>query len=160
MRVTRLDSDIIELSSDQEVEEIPQDDEDDDLEAPQNTKNRDSITKRQLRQKALRDRSLPAQEYIRQQIFKNHVCTDKDCKNYNQCCYLMKLSGDHHIVSIDDQNKWAGLVGILPDVTIDTPLADWIKGYLEKKKLVGRKKAARSTKKDVKDEQPASQPAP
>jgi hypothetical protein len=34
MRVTRLDSDIIELSSDQEVEETLQDDEDDDLEAP------------------------------------------------------------------------------------------------------------------------------
>jgi hypothetical protein len=46
IRVTRLDSDIIELSSDQEVEETLQDDEDDDLEAPQNTKNRDSITKR------------------------------------------------------------------------------------------------------------------
>jgi len=45
MRVTRLNSDIIELSSDQEIKETLQDDEDDDLEALQNTKNRDSIIK-------------------------------------------------------------------------------------------------------------------
>jgi hypothetical protein len=58
---------------------------------------------------------------------------------------------------LDDQNKWAGLVGILPDITINTPPADWIKGYLEYEKLIPKKKQARSTKKDVKDEQPAPQ---
>ncbi|PMD14669.1 hypothetical protein NA56DRAFT_650779 [Hyaloscypha hepaticicola] len=166
MRVTRLESPSIELSSDQEIEDTYQDDEDDDLEAPQNTKTktRDSTTKRQLREKAARDKTLTAQEYIRQQIFSRHLCTDGDCKNEKQCCYVMKLSGNHHEVTLDDQIKWAGLVGVLPDVTIETPPADWIKGYLENVKLMERKKngrqASKKNVKDVKDEQPAPQPAP
>jgi hypothetical protein len=65
----------------------------------------------------------------------------------------MRLSGNHHIVSLDDQNKWAGLVGVLPDVTVDTPPADWIKGYIEGEKLMGKKKTGRVPKKDVKIEQ-------
>jgi hypothetical protein len=134
------------------MEEIQQDNKDNDLEAPQNTKTRDSTTNRQLRQKALREKSLPAQEYIRQQIFRNHVYTDQDCKNNGQYYYVIKLSGNHHMVTLDDQNKWTGLVGILPDITINTPPADWIKGYLEYEKLIPKKKQARSTKKDVKDE--------
>jgi hypothetical protein len=69
----------------------------------------------------------------------------------------MKLSGNHHIVSLDDQNKWAGLVGVLPDVTVDTPPADWIKGYIEGDKLMEKKKTGKLPKKDVKIEQAASQ---
>jgi hypothetical protein len=65
VRATRLESPI-ELSSNQEIKDIYQDD-DDDLEASQNTKKtRDSTTKRQFREKASRVKSLPTQEYIRQ----------------------------------------------------------------------------------------------
>jgi hypothetical protein len=73
---------------------------------------------------------------------------------------MMKLSGNHHEVTLSDQIKWAGLIGILPDITIDTPPADWIKEYLEDVKLMGKKKQPKGTKKDVKDKQPAPQPAP
>lgn len=65
MRITRLESSIINISSNQEVKETLQDNKDDDLKAPQNTKSRDSTTNRQLCQKALCDQSLPTQEYIR-----------------------------------------------------------------------------------------------
>jgi hypothetical protein len=70
---------------------------------------------------------------------------------------MIKLSGNHHLVTLDDQNKWAGLVGVLPDITIDTPPADWIKRYLKGESLMERKKTSRLPKKDVKSEQPAPQ---
>jgi hypothetical protein len=70
---------------------------------------------------------------------------------------MMKLSGNHHMVTLEQQNNWAGLVGVLPDVTVDTPPADWIKGYLEGTSQMERKKTGRLPKKDVKIEQAAPQ---
>jgi hypothetical protein len=82
VRVIRLESPLIKLSSNQEIKDIYQDDKDDDLEASQNTKKtRDSTIKRQLREKAARDKTLTTQEYIRQQIFARYLCIDGDYKN-------------------------------------------------------------------------------
>jgi hypothetical protein len=82
VRATRLESPI-KLLNDQEIKDIYQDD-DDDLEASQNTKKtRDSITKRQLCKKASRVKSFLAQEYIRQQIFARHFCINGDYKNHS-----------------------------------------------------------------------------
>jgi hypothetical protein len=65
----------------------------------------------------------------------------------------MKLSSNHHEVTLNNQIKWTRLIGILLNVTINTPLVNWIKEYLKDVKLIRKKKQLKGTKKDVKDEQ-------
>jgi hypothetical protein len=127
MRPTRLTSTDID-DDDPFAEEIndTQLDNDDNLDLPPYlpSKLRDSTTNRQLLEKAARDISLPAQEYIRQKLFARHICKDIDCPNHGSCCYEMSLSKEHHAITLKQQNKWAALVGVMPEITINTPPPD------------------------------------
>jgi hypothetical protein len=103
MRPTRLTSPDID-DDDPFAEEIndTQLDNDDNLDLPPYlpSKLRDSTTNRQLLEKAARDMSLPAQEYIRQKIFARHICKDLDYPNHGSCYYEMSLSKEHYTITL------------------------------------------------------------
>jgi hypothetical protein len=94
-------------------------------------KPRDSITNRQLAEKAIRDSSASAQEAIRSQIFNIHECKEEGiCSNAGGCCYVLKRSRTHHKVDVLQQDEWAKhiIVGT-KNVTIDKPPLEWIAAY-------------------------------
>ena len=108
MRPTRLTSTDIDDDDPfaEEINDIQLDD-DDNLDLPPYlpSKLRDSMTNRQLLEKAARDKSLPAQEYIRQKLFARHICKDVDCPNHGSYYYEMSLSKEHHAITLKQQNK-------------------------------------------------------
>jgi hypothetical protein len=70
----------------------------------------------------------------------------------------MSLLKEYYEVTLKQQNKWAALVGIIPEITIDTPLPDWIALYLQGWKKIEKKKQSR--KKSIKEDIPIPIPTP
>ena len=75
--------------------------------------------------------TLLAQEYIRQKLFARHIYKDVDYPNHGSCYYEISLLKEHYMITLKQQNKWATLVGVMPEITINTPLPDWIAHFLK-----------------------------
>jgi hypothetical protein len=69
----------------------------------------------------------------------------------------MSLSKEYYKVILKQQNKWAALVSIIPEITIDTLLPDWIAYFLQGWQKIEKKK--QSQKKAIKEGIPTPIPA-
>jgi len=57
---------------------------------------RDLITKRQLKEKAVRDASHKSDKVIRSRIFALYRCSDKAYSNVKGPCYILKTRGSYY----------------------------------------------------------------
>jgi len=94
-RPTPLYTDSFDANTTSDIDEYESDDEG--LPTYRTTKtSRDSITKRQLKEKAVRDAGRESVEVIRSRIFALHRCSDEACGNVKGPCYILKTRGSHH----------------------------------------------------------------
>jgi hypothetical protein len=136
VRRTQLDADPSE-QSDEEIQEANTSD----LE-PLPT--RDSITRRQLKDKRSRDKMLPRDQLSRKQLFATHKCQREGCANQKGACYYISKYDTHHKLTSDNLDEWAQLVGC-HGITIHTPPHEWIAQYLEGfQKMEWKKKSRKS----------------